>query len=185
MDKKEFRKKMTMIRDSLPKSVQDEAPEKCMSHLRSFEEYKNAEIIYIFVSFRSELNTRKMIPEILKDGKRVAVPKVIGKEMIFKEIHSLGDCEPGIWGILEPKENTYLIEEKGMILMPGLGFDTEGHRIGYGGGFYDKYLEKHPDFVKVALAYDEQVVEEIPYEDHDIIVNYLLIPSKLGKIGEI
>ena len=75
---------------------------------------------------------------------------------------------PGAYGILEPDTKDLMKEQKALILMPGLAFDEEKNRIGYGGGFYDKYLEKHPDFFKVALPYDFQIYKKLNTEQFDI-----------------
>lgn len=180
--KKKLRKELTILRDSIRKEIQEQAPDQCMKHLREWKAYQQTEWIYIFLSFRSELNTLVMIEEMMKDGKKIACPRVEGKDMNFYHIRSLQDCLAGSWGILEPKEDCELVTQPGCMLLPGLGFDLTGGRIGYGGGFYDRYLEKRNDLIKIGLAYEEQLVEGLEMEEHDIRIDYLLTPIKMRYI---
>lgn len=182
MDKKTLRKELTYIRDHIDQTTFQSAPGMCMNLLREMEEYKKSDTVYIFLSFRSELNTIAMIEEIMSDGKTIAVPRVNGKNMAFYEIKSLDDCESGAWGILEPKTSCPLITEAGIMLLPGLGFDVEGGRIGYGGGFYDRYLEEREDLVKIGLCYHAQMTESVIRQEHDILMDYVLTEKKLFRM---
>ena len=108
-------------------------------------------------------------------GKHVAVPKVQGEIMHFYEITALSDCVPGAFGILEPAgEEKDRIATPGFMLVPGLAFDKNGNRLGYGGGFYDKYLASHEEIITAALGYDFQIVEKVPSESHDRRMDYLI-----------
>lgn len=136
--------------------------------------YKQAEYIYLYVSYNQEVDTVEIIKHILDDKKRVAVPKIIDKNMDFYEITSLDQLSEGAFGIQEPIGNKPVSEDpewasSNLMIIPGLAFDKNGGRIGYGGGYYDRYLHKHPKRIglKIALAYDFQVLEHIEIESFD------------------
>ena len=104
-----------------------------------------------------------------------ATIKVQGEIMHFYEITALSDCVPGAFGILEPAgEEKDRITTPGFMLVPGLAFDKNGNRLGYGGGFYDKYLASHEEIITAALGYDFQIVEKVPSEPHDKKMDYLI-----------
>ena len=135
-----------------------------------------SEWIYPFVSYSTEADTIDIIRYYLENGseerKRIAVPKVKGSEMDFYEIKSMNELSTGYMGIPEPIEKRPVIADRGVMIMPGLVFDHELNRIGYGGGYYDRYLSKYgnDNLIKAAIAYDFQVVNKIDStsEEHDI-----------------
>ena len=116
-----------------------------------------------------------MLERALRDGKRVAVPKVYGEEMKFIYLDDLTQVAKGYAGIPEPIADGPVADDKtALVLMPGLAFDPQGHRIGYGGGFYDKFLSSEPDHPTLALCYDFQVFPVLETEAHDIPVDIVL-----------
>lgn len=142
---------------------------KILEHVQGLLEYQKAEVIYAYMDCRHEVETRDLIQAAWKAGKRVAVPKVKGQEMQFYYISSFqDDLEAGSFGIQEPKEQNPAREEHALLLMPGVAFDGECHRVGYGGGFYDRFLETHPRLTTLALAFEFQVKEAVPFEEFDI-----------------
>ena len=111
----------------------------------------------------------------MKDGKRVAVPKVFGDEMVFIYLDDLSRIEKGYCGIPEPIENGPVADDPtALVLMPGLAFDPQGHRIGYGGGFYDKFLAAEPNHPTLALCYDFQMIDHLDTEEFDVPVDCVL-----------
>ena len=170
--KKKLRKKMRMIRDSIP--MKEEKSKKIVTRFMELPEVKDAVFIYCYISFRSEVDTMPLLHSLWKSGKRVAVPRVDCKEMQFYEIFSMNDLEIGYYGIQEPKKDCNLAHKADLIVLPGLAFDKKGHRLGYGGGFYDRYLEEAKDEKKIALAFSEQLVEEVPIEERDVIVDKII-----------
>ena len=110
-----------------------------------------------------------LIDYSLLNEKRVFLPRVNGSRMDFYEISDITELSPGAFGIYEPdiegKEPDY--SKNGLLIMPGVAFDSLGNRIGFGGGFYDKYLSEGGRFLKIALAYDFQILENLPAEEHD------------------
>ena len=176
MDKKELRIKMLKMRDQQKPADRALWDDIIYSKFTGSEYYRDARVIFIFVSFRSEVDTHRIIRKALEDGKTVGVPKVLSKEKGISvcRIESMSDLEEGYFGVLEPKEGCPLIpaEEIDLIALPGAAFDRDGGRIGYGGGFYDKYLsETAAAAKKIALAYKMQVLSSVPMEDTDIRVD--------------
>ena len=137
--------------------------------------YQNARTIYGYLPYNQEVRTVPMLERALRDGKRVAVPKVYGEEMKFIYLDDLTQVAKGYAGIPEPIADGPVADDKtALVLMPGLAFDPQGHRIGYGGGFYDKFLSSEPDPPTLALCYDFQVFPVLETEAHDIPVDIVL-----------
>ena len=137
--------------------------------------YHKAETIYGYLPYNQEVRTVPMLQQALKDGKRVAVPKCYGDEMRFIYMDDLSLVEPGYAGIPEPIADGPLGDDpQALVLMPGMAFDREGHRIGYGGGFYDKFLAAEPRHPTLALCYEFQMMEHLETEEYDIPVDTVL-----------
>ena len=142
---------------------------------RSSEAYKNAAAIYGYLPYNQEVRTVPMLRQALADGKRVAVPKVYGDEMKFLYITDFDRVAKGYAGIPEPAADGPVAEDPGaLVLMPGLAFDPEGHRIGYGGGFYDRFLAREPGHPTLALCYDFQMLPRLETEEFDIPVDWVI-----------
>ena len=139
------------------------------------EAYRNARTIYGYLPYNQEVRTEPILRQALADGKRVAVPKVYGEEMKFLYLTDLNRVEKGYAGIPEPIGDEPVAQDPtALVLMPGLVFDPEGHRIGYGGGFYDKFLAREPGHPTVALCYDFQVLPKLEAEEFDIPVDWVI-----------
>ncbi len=175
MDKKALRKE---IRDRKRAMTEAEIAEKSEALGRLFarsEAYQNAKSIYGYLPYNQEVRTVPMLQQAIADGKRVAVPKCYGDEMRFIWMDDLSRVEKGYAGIPEPVEDGPVADdERALVLMPGLAFDPQGHRIGYGGGFYDKFLAREPEHPTLALCYDFQMLEHLQTEEFDIPVDWVL-----------
>ncbi len=137
--------------------------------------YQNATVLFGYLPYNQEVRTEPILEQALREGKRVAVPKVFGEEMHFIYIEDLTGVAKGSFGIPEPiADGPIALEDTALVLMPGLAFDARGNRMGYGGGFYDKYLQAHPHHPTVALCYDFQMLPHLDTEDHDIPVDLVL-----------
>lgn len=138
--------------------------------------FRQAECIYCYVSLQQEVSTIKLIDYALSIGKSVAVPRVDGRNMDFYYINSMDDLVPGCMKILEPKTYCQPAREKhALVILPGLAFDNAGNRIGYGGGYYDRYLEDKPDSFKLGVAFDFQMYPQLPYETFDCLVDQVIV----------
>lgn len=142
--------------------------------------YKNAKVIYTYLAYNNEIVTDTIVEAAWRDGKRVAVPKVQREGVMeFFEITSFDGVDFGYCKIPEPTGNEPELHEKDVLMiLPGLAFDKNNNRLGYGGGFYDRYIEKEEragtKFYKVSLAYDFQILPEIPVEDNDKKVDIII-----------
>lgn len=139
------------------------------------EAYKNAETVYGYLPYNQEVRTVPMLEQALRDGKRVAAPKVYGDTMKFIYLEDLSRVAKSDMGIPEPVADVPVAEDKtALVLMPGLAFTKQGDRMGYGGGFYDRFLAEEPDHPTLALCYDFQIVDSLPTEAFDIPVDTVL-----------
>ena len=137
--------------------------------------YINAKTIYGYLPYNQEVRTVPMLEQAIRDGKRVAVPKVYGEEMRFIYLEDMSQVATGYAGIPEPVADEPVADDKtALVLMPGLAFDPQGHRIGYGGGFYDKFLAAEPNHPTLALCYEFQMLPHLETEEHDIPVDYVI-----------
>lgn len=151
------------------------ASEKLTEMFLSLELYREAKTIYGYLPYNQEVRTVPILEQALADGKTVAVPKVYGDEMKFIYMTDLTKVEKGSYGIPEPVADGPVADDsQALVLMPGLAFDEQGHRIGYGGGFYDKFLMREPEHPTVALCYAFQMVPELPTEEFDVPVDVVL-----------
>ncbi|MBQ4529876.1 MAG: 5-formyltetrahydrofolate cyclo-ligase [Lachnospiraceae bacterium] len=177
MEKKEIRREILKKRDMISLEYRREADEKIFQKLISLKEYKESSLIMPYINYKSEVDTKRLIVQALGEQKRVAVPKVLNRngEMEFYEITSLEQLISGYKGIEEPdttgKSPLDIKEEseKVLLIMPGAVFDKQCNRIGYGGGFYDRYLERHSceKLKSIALCYQTQIVEKIESDTFD------------------
>jgi len=179
VEKKELRKRMLKLRDEQRPADRALWDDIIFSKLTGSSDYREAKVVFIFVSFRSEVDTHRIIRKALEDGKVVGVPKVLSKAEGMKafRIESMQDLAEGYFGVLEPKKGSPEIPaaDIDLIVIPGAAFDREGGRIGYGGGFYDKYIsEAGRGIRKVALAYRMQILDKVPMEENDMRVDAII-----------
>ena len=191
MEKGEIRKKALQRRAELKEDYRMRAEDKIYRRLTGLEYYRQAKVILSYVSYKSEVNTRRILKKALADKKTVAVPKVLDKNgiMEFYEIYSLQELTAGYQGIEEPditKKEPIDIEklcDNILMLIPGAAFDRQCNRIGYGGGFYDRYLNRYDSrhMKTMALCYEIQLVDEIPAEPLDVQPDIILTEEHIFK----
>lgn len=175
MDKKELRRQIREKKREMTPEQIESASEKLKELFLATEQYREAKTVYGYLPYNQEVRTVSMLQQALAEGKRVAVPKVYGDEMKFIYLTDLAQVAEGYAGIPEPVADGPVADDPtALVLMPGLVFDKEGHRIGYGGGFYDKFLTEEPGHPTVALCYDFQIVKELPTEKFDVPVDLVL-----------
>lgn len=184
-DKKHIRNLIQNKRNLLSDKEISDMSLKIADYIINMKEFKEADNILTYVSFRSEVKTDYIIENAFELGKKVFVPKVIGKNMIFVKIESFKELTQGYMGIREPVSSDEADIKEGFMCMPGMVFDNECNRIGYGGGFYDRYLSKDNEFIKAALCYDFQILEEIPHEPHDLKPDYVISEKRVIRRTDI
>lgn len=191
-EKKKIRREILEIRNNL--SEQDQQRASCLitERLLGHQWFYRARSVLCYVSYGSELDTKQLIAEALRLGKEVYVPKVIAEhDMAFYQISTLEELRPGFHGIPEPsvttseytripaspktqpdlsaQYNSGQIGEQVLMVMPGVAYDVYGNRLGYGGGYYDRYLTTHPEFqtYSIGIGHNCQRVERLPVEKTD------------------
>lgn len=175
MDKTELRREIRARKRAMTEAEIEERSAKLAQLFFASRAYQNAKTIYGYLPYNQEVRTVPMLERALKDGKKVAVPKVYGEEMKFLYLDDLNAVAKGYAGIPEPiADEPVAHDETALVLMPGLAFDPQGHRIGYGGGFYDKFLAAEPNHPTLALCYEFQMLPKLDVEDHDIPVDTVL-----------
>jgi 5-formyltetrahydrofolate cyclo-ligase len=188
--KKLLRNRVLEIRDSIPLPERKRKDNLIKHKLFNITEFKTAKSVLFYASFRTEVETFSIIEESFKMGKRVLVPKV-DKEKHRLRLYEIKDTEelsPGYMGILEPSlpdERLREINNINLIIIPGICFDYSGNRLGYGAGYYDILLPDIKGKVPlVALAYEEQLIDSIPSEMHDVKVDIIITDARILRINQ-
>lgn len=175
MDKQTLRRMIREQKKAMTEEQIASASEKLGELFAASPLYHQAKTIYGYLPYNQEVRTVPMLQRALTDGKRVAVPKCYGDEMRFIYLDDLSKVESGYCGIPEPIADEPIADDPtALVLMPGLAFTERGDRMGYGGGFYDKFLAAEPDHPTLALCYSFQMVEQIPTDQFDIPVDCVL-----------
>ncbi len=134
--------------------------------------YIKSKVVYVYCSVNREVSLEILIQDALKNNKIVAFPKVEGDDIFFYSVLSPEELKPGFFNIPEPVAAAPA--PKGdLVLVPGVAFTKKGERLGYGGGFYDRFLTKN-EIYSIGVGYDFQIVEMLPMEKHDRILNEII-----------
>lgn len=167
--KKELRKEILKRREALEAEMVAEASAEICHMIQALNMYEEAEDLCLYMPIRNEVDLEILRKAAWEDGKRVWLPKVDGKQMEFHFFGPESRLEEGAYGILEPEAGQVLEPgEATLVVMPGAVFSKSHDRIGYGGGYYDRYLSEHPQCRTMAVCHDLQIVDDLPAEEHDI-----------------
>jgi 5-formyltetrahydrofolate cyclo-ligase len=186
--KKTIRREVLKRRDEIPPDVKKIKDALVKQGLFNLPEFIAAKTVFFYASFRSEVETLSMIKESLKLGKRGVLPKVDKERHMLKlyEIKDISELSPGYMGIPEPlvpNERLVCLDDIDLVIIPGAGFDFSGNRLGYGAGYYDILLSKSKKKRPIiALAYEEQLVDSIPAETHDVKINAIVTDKRVIRI---
>jgi len=182
--KKALRAAVLAARDAMPADARQAAADTIMRRLGGLDVYRDANRVLTYMSFGTEPDTRRFFDRMLGDGKMVALPRIdkASKSLTLHRVDSHADLVDGVWGIREPRADApaVVIGDIDMVLMPGLAFDRAGNRLGYGAGYYDRLLAPatHKP-VRVAAAFDCQVVDAVPTGPSDQPFHILITESQL------
>lgn len=158
--------------------------EKIVAQIKSLPEFQNANQILFYIPIQGEVDLTKIFAEY-NDKKDFVLPRVIysTKDLNLYKINKMDDLEKGSYEIPEPKNDLKIIapEDIDLVLLPGVGFSLDGHRIGYGEGFFDRLLKKIPS-PKIGIAYEFQIVKNVPAEEHDVPVDMIITEDRIIKI---
>lgn len=183
--KNELRAEVLKKRDSIPLDLKKRKDDAVRNNLFDLEEFIDAKSVLMYVSFRTEVDTFEQLSKILCLGKKLIVPLVNSKEktLTLYEIKDITELEPGYMGIPEPhvsEDRKVELKDIDIVVIPGTGFDTKGNRLGYGGGYYDRLLaDTESSIPKVALAFEEQIVKDIPAEPHDMKMDIIVTDERV------
>ena len=184
MDKKALRHEMARKKKAMTPEEIDRCSADLARQLFAHPLYQKAKSLYCYLSYNQEVRTMPILEQAIRDGKRVAVPKVLsgGSRMAFLWLDDLQAVAPGYYNIPEPiADGPEADDPAALVIMPGLAFDRAGNRMGYGGGFYDRFLAQHPGHPTIALCYDFQLVDHLETEAHDIPVDAVLWSGGAGE----
>ncbi|MFW2367910.1 MAG: 5-formyltetrahydrofolate cyclo-ligase [Desulforhopalus sp.] len=184
---KELRNSILRKRDNLEKSEIEAKSRLIQDRLLQMPEVAEAKILFVYISFRSEVATLDLVDKLIEMGKTVTVPitRVAAKRLDAVKITDRAkDLEPGYCNIPEPTE--ILCTEKSIdpklietIILPGSVFDLRGGRFGYGGGFYDRFVSQVENAVRIGLAFDLQIVDKAPLQDHDELLDLVVTEKRV------
>ena len=167
--KKQLRKSVSALLKALPSSYRSAASERIQERVLSLPEYAGAESIFVYVNMPTEPETARIIAQAVADGKRLYVPKCIGKgEMLAVRIRSTEQLRPGAYGIPEPVDCSETVEPEALdlIVVPCVSASADGRRLGHGAGFYDRFLERS-EGKTVCLCFAKVMRSDIPVGEHD------------------
>ena len=179
--KKAIRKQVFAARKAHTDQQIDDWSRKIAETVTALPEYSNSRRILAYADYNHEVMTKYIIEAAWNDGKEVAVPKVVGQDMVFYKLTDFAQLEKGYFGIPEPARGEIVQWEEALMIMPGVAFDRQNHRVGYGGGFYDRFLEKHPYITRVAVAFEFQMMSEVPVEPTDISPEIIVTEKEIYK----
>ena len=182
--KDKIRKELIKIRKNLSKKVVLEKSNQIKKRLFEMSEFKQSSTILFYVSYDNEVYTHEMIKECMSIGKKVIVPfsNKKNRQLILSKLGNWNDLETGSYGILEPRKEKIeevSINDIDLIIVPGVGFDERGHRIGHGKGYYDNLLKISKKALHVGLAFESQIVKKIPVESHDLPVDIIVTEERI------
>ncbi len=191
MGKIEIRQLQLKLRNELSPQCHADCSRRAQSLLERTSFFAAADVVALYSPVNNEVATRDLHAAAAAAGKRVCYPKVVGEELSFVEVGSLDDLTSGAFGVLEPTAGRVVeVDGLDLVVVPGVAFDRRGYRLGYGKGFYDRFLATAGqwDVFSVGLAFGFQLCEELPVEKHDrklavIVTEERFIPCRAGLTG--
>lgn len=182
MEKNGIRKWAKEERKKLSREQTEKAGSLIFQQIRKSVWYEQHHLVFGYASFQGEPDTGGFLRQVLEDGKRLALPRVLEEKMKFIEVCDLEQLKPGKKGILEPVEGKEINKgENALVVVPGLAFDREFNRLGFGGGYYDRYFKKQKtsqkQFYLVGVCHEFQLLEKIPVKKHDVQMDAIVTPS--------
>lgn len=186
--KKEIRKNILQRKDTFSNEIVREKSLAMLDTLKKIDFYKNANNVMLYISFGKEVTMKPIIDDLQNRGKRVFIPVTVPatKALIVSELKSYeDDLAVGHFGIMEPKEEALRPVEPSildLVIVPGVAFDKNGYRIGYGGGYYDRFLPRLPEkTTTISLAFEIQLIDKIPTSQYDLPVQYIITEEQFIK----
>ena len=177
-EKSSLRKVLLERRDTTSYDFIKLASHKIYNRLKQIEIFGNAKKIACYYPIGSEVLTQDIMQGLLGNGKEICLPKVVKNNLSFRKIEGLKDLEKGSYGIMEPKENCSELEGIEIVLVPTVGITKNGVRLGYGYGYYDRFLASS-NAKTISLTYSKQLVKSIPFSEKDIKIDWIVTEEKI------
>ena len=182
IEKAALRKHLLEKRDATSAELRGIASEKIHENLKRNSSFINAQNIACYFPIGSEINTYDIMLDILKQGKNLLLPRIIDDDIQFYIVSNLEKLEKGSFEIMEPKDSCDRAKKIDCVLIPTVGVSKSGVRLGYGKGYYDRFLSLI-DAVKISLTYSKQIVKSIPNESHDVKIDWIVTEDENVKIS--
>lgn len=183
--KAELRQKYRSLRQAMPQEIKEQKDAAIAAQVRRLWQYQRNNVLLIYVSTSIEVDTLRIMRQAWEDGKRVAVPRCVPdtRNMEFYYINSTDELSPGMFGVLEPEinpERLYVESDGGLCIVPAFSYDWRGYRLGYGKGYYDRFLSRFEGNM-VGICYSECVQRSLPHGRFDRPVELLVTESYLRR----
>ena len=182
VQKAALRKHLLEKRDATSAEFRDISSKKIHQNLRQVDSYNNSQNIACYFPIGSEVDTHNIMLDILENGKNMLLPKIVDSDLEFYVIPNLEKLEKGVFDIMEPKDSCEKAEKIDCVLIPTVGVSKSGVRLGYGKGYYDRFLSLI-DAVKISLTYSKQIVKSIPNDSHDVKMDWIVTEDENVKIS--
>ena len=177
-EKESLRNLLLEKRDNTSFDLMKIASANIQKKLKKISAFKNAQKIGAYYPIGSEIFTQDIIQELLSQGKEVFLPKVIGDSIEFRKITDFSSLEHGSFDIMEPKEDCPVDNNLDVILVPTVGISPIGVRLGYGHGFYDRFLAKNK-VMTISLTLEKQIIKNIPKSEHDVLIDWIVTEDQI------
>jgi len=177
-ERKSLRSLLLEKRDNTSFDFMKIASKKIQKGLKKINAFRDAQKIGVYYPIGSEILTQDIIQELLSNGKDVFLPKVMGEKMEFRKITDFSSLEKGSFDIMEPKDDCQVDNDLEVVIVPTVGISPSGVRLGYGHGFYDRFLAEHK-VTTISLTLEKQIVKNIPKSEHDIIIDWIITEDRI------
>ena len=182
VQKAALRKHLLEKRDAISDEFRNISSSKIYQNLKQVDSYINSHNIACYFSIGSEIDTYDIMLGILEQGKNMLLPKIVDNNLEFYVVPNLEKLEKGAFDIMEPKDSCKKAEKIDCVLVPTIGISKLGDRLGYGRGYYDKFLSS-TGALKISLTYSKQIIKSIPSESHDIKIDLIITEDEIIKVS--
>lgn len=177
--KKQIRQEYKEIRKNLTEEQMQIWSEKICYHLVQWELFLHSKTIYFYYPLGNEVNLLPLAARALKMGKTIAFPKTEGEEIAFYRVRNMEEFKEGAFHVMEPLSTELLTCENPLILTPGVVFDNKKNRMGYGKGYYDRYISRFREAIPVGIGYEIQIAQDVPADSMDIPMKYIITEKRV------
>jgi 5-formyltetrahydrofolate cyclo-ligase len=183
-DKPRLRTHLLERRDGLSHDFMTIASKQIQKNLKKIEAFRNAEKVACYYSIGSEVKTLDTIQQMISEGRTLALPRVVDDDLVFCAVKSFEELQKGEFGIMEPRKNCPIVDEFDIILVPAVAMMRTGQRLGYGRGYYDRFLSKHRT-TAIALEYSKLVVRNIPHTEGDVPIQWVVTEDEVIRTSKV